>query len=182
MTRRRLDPQRLDVAWLAQEALSLQGQWALPELPRLQQSQSLPQDAEPSVVRWSVQGELRVVSGEEPQTWLHLQARTSVWLACQRCLVPMQQTLVVEQSIRFVRGEDRAEALDAESEYDVLALTQGLDLRELVEDEFLLALPIVPRHEVCPAADRQSPMGTSDVSDPHPFASLAGLKARPGTQ
>jgi uncharacterized protein len=32
----------------------------------------------------------------------------------------------------------------------VLALEPALDLKELVEDELLLALPLVPRHEVCP--------------------------------
>ena len=32
----------------------------------------------------------------------------------------------------------------------MLALSRALDLRELVEDELLLALPLVPRHEVCP--------------------------------
>ena len=32
----------------------------------------------------------------------------------------------------------------------MLALEPALDLRGLVEDELLLALPLVPRHEVCP--------------------------------
>lgn len=181
MTRRRLDPQRLDVALLAQEGLTLQGEWPLPELQRLQQTQCLPQDAPASAVQWSARGELRPVSGEEPQTWLHLQARTTVWLACQRCLTPLRVDLAVEQPIRFVLGEAQAEALDAESEHDVLALVPVLDLRQLIEDELLLALPIVPRHDTCPTPVRLAAEDAASVEAPHPFAALARLKAGPGT-
>ena len=60
----------------------------------------------------------------------------------------------VERRIRFVDGEDAGGALDADSDDDVLALTPALDLHELVEDELLLALPLVPRHEVCPSRCR----------------------------
>ena len=62
----------------------------------------------------------------------------------------MRVPLHAERRIFFVDGEDAAAALDAESEDDVLALTPALDLAELVEDELLLALPLVPRHEQCP--------------------------------
>ena len=54
------------------------------------------------------------------------------------------------RSIRFVHGADLAQQLDEESEEDVLALSAALDLRELIEDELILALPLVPRHDVCP--------------------------------
>lgn len=182
MTRRRLDPLRLDVTVLAKEGLDLHGEWPLGELPRLQQSQSLPQDAPATVVQWSARGESRTVSGEEPQVWLHLRARTSVWLACQRCLAPLRVELEVDPSIRFVRGEDRAEALDAESEHDVLALVPVLDLRQLVEDELLLALPIVPRHAACPAAVMPVSAGGAEAAAPHPFAALARLKDGPGSR
>lgn len=180
MTRRRLDPQRLDVALLAQEGLTVQGEWPLPELQRLQQSQCLPQDAPVSAVRWSARGELRPVSGGEPQTWVHLQASTTVWLACQRCLAPLRLDLAVEQPIRFVRGEAQAEALDAESDHDVLALVPVIDLRQLIEDELLLALPIVPRHDACPTPARPALEDASGDETPHPFAALARLKAGPG--
>ena len=58
--------------------------------------------------------------------------------------------LGVDRRLFFVAGEDAAAALDTESDDDVLALEPFLDLRGLVEDELLLALPLVPRHEVCP--------------------------------
>jgi uncharacterized protein len=88
--------------------------------------------------------------------------------------------LQVERRLRFVHGEDAAAQLDAQSEDDVLALTRALDLRELIEDELLLALPIVPRHEVCAeplpvAIDAEADAPAGDPA-PGPFAALAALK------
>ncbi len=114
--------------------------------------------------------------GAETQTWLHVEAETRVTLECQRCLRPVDVELKVNRSFLFVSGEDAAARLDTDSEDDVLALTRALDLRELIEDELLLALPIVPRHEVCPTPLR-APVG-DEVADnkPNPFAVLMALK------
>jgi len=59
----------------------------------------------------------------------------------------------------------------------VLAITRALDLRDLIEDELLLAMPIVPRHEVCPEPLVAAAGDDGLVEDkPNPFAALAGLK------
>ena len=120
------------------------------------------------------------MSGEGPQTWLHLRASTPVWLTCQRCLAPFRLDVAVERPIRFVRGEDQAEALDAENEYDVLALVPVLDLRQLIEEEILLGFPIVPRHDDCPTPTLHEPQDDAEAPMPHPFAALARLKPGPG--
>ena len=91
----------------------------------------------------------------------------------------MQTPLHIERRLFFVEGEDAAAALDAESEEDVLALTPSLDLHALIEDELLLSLPIVPRHEICAApidlgAGRETL--PDDEAREHPFAALAALK------
>lgn len=110
------------------------------------------------------------------QTWLHVEAATPVVLECQRCLRPVEATLKVNRSFLFVPGEDAAAQLDTDSEDDVIALTRALDLRELIEDELLLALPIVPKHETCPTPLR-APIDGDLVDDkPNPFAVLAALK------
>lgn len=157
------------------------------ELPRLQQSQQLPQDWTPAPVEWSVRGETRPVVGDAPQTWLHLHAQATVWLTCQRCLNPVFAELSVERPIRFVRGEDQAETLDAESEDDVLALAPTLDLRTLIEDELILALPIVPRHDECaPAANpgmsvaASAATGAADDERIKAFGALAGFRPKRG--
>jgi uncharacterized protein len=62
----------------------------------------------------------------------------------------------------------------------VLALERALDLHELVEDELLLVLPMVPRHETCtPPAGAATPPAPADDAQaaPHPFAALAGWRA-----
>ncbi|MDQ2927379.1 MAG: YceD family protein, partial [Pseudomonadota bacterium] len=77
----------------------------------------------------------------------------------------------------FVEGEDAAAALDAESEDDVLALAPAIDLQSLIEDELLLALPLIPRHDVCPEPLVQAVGGDVKPSpEEHPFAALAALK------
>ena len=103
-------------------------------------------------------------------------AATHVSLECQRCLKPVDVPLQISRQFLFVHGEDAAAQLDADSEDDVLAITRALDLRELIEDELLLAMPIVPRHETCPeplvAAVDDEPV----EEKPNPFAALATLK------
>ena len=109
--------------------------------------------------------------------WLHLAADVRLALCCQRCLGPVEETVGVDHALRFVHGEAQAAELDAELEDDVLALERWTDLRELIEDELLLALPLVPRHETCPTP---LPVPQDDEPEPevpaHPFASLASLK------
>lgn len=132
-------------------------------------------------VAWSVRGEQRAQRGSEPQTWLHLRADAQVSLTCQRCLQPVQASLQVDRWIRLVRDEELAASLDAESDDDVLALGGRLDLLELVEDELLLELPLVPRHEQCPTSlptVAASVEFDEPVEKPNPFAVLAALKGK----
>jgi uncharacterized protein len=181
MATREPDPLQLDVARLAAEDGLLHGQWPGESLPRLLESQTLAPQARAAAVGWRARGERRRVPGGVTQTWLHLELNTEVLLTCQRCLQPLPVTLAVAPSLRFVAGDKQAEAEDAESEEDVLALTRSLDLRELAEDELLLALPLVPRHASCPSPLPQNPdavveppEGESQVLNP--FAALAALK------
>jgi uncharacterized protein len=179
MKSRPVDPRHLDVEAFAKEGGALDGAWPLPSLERL--ADAAHPDARPSeadLARWHAEGERRAVRGGEPQTWLHLRADARLALVCQRCLGPVEAAIESQRSFLFVAGEDAAAQLDADTEDDVLALTRALDLRELVEDELLLALPLVPRHELCPEPlpvrdDDELPAGEER---PNPFAALAALK------
>src|SRR5690606_12845544 len=119
------------------------------------------------------------------QHWLHLRVEATFPMVCQRCLTPVDVPLQVERSFRFVPDEATAETLDDEAEEDLLALSREFDLHELIEDEWLMALPVVPRHEVCP---EPVPMVSSDedfdaasADKPNPFAALAALRTgKPG--
>lgn len=171
---RRLDPRRLDVVALAEAGGALDGEWPLAELPRLQHDALPWPDGTAPAVTWQVQGSRRAVTGGEPEIRLALQAATLLRLTCQRCLQPMEQPLAVDTRLRFVRDEALAEKLDDNDEEDVLVLTPALDLRELVEDELILALPLVPRHEHCP---QPLPTSAGDDALPDADAPAQGLGA-----
>lgn len=179
MSERDFDPLRLDVAALAKAAGELGGKWPLGQFVRL--AGSVVRDAAPAdhvEVSWQARGELRPMRGGEAEVWLHVAASTNLTVECQRCLRGVDVALSIERRFLFVHGEDSAAQLDADSEDDVMALTRALDLGELIEDELLLALPLVPRHEVCPIP-LQAPLTESqgpDFEKPNPFAVLAVLK------
>jgi uncharacterized protein len=91
--------------------------------------------------------------------------------------------VTVDRRFRFVAGDDEAARLDEESEDDVLVLQARLNLLELLEDELILALPLVPRHATCPepllAPAGGEPEGMPDEEPaPNPFAVLAALRGR----
>jgi uncharacterized protein len=180
MTRRVHDPRRLDVEALAADGATLEGAWPLAELGRLCADHPADAPAPSGDVRWQARGERRGVGGGPPGIWLHLRATARVVRSCQRCLRPMEVEAAVDRWFRFVDDEAQAATLDADSEEDVLALDRALDLRELIEDEVMLELPMVPRHERCPtpaAAPRAAAQG--DDAAPHPFAALAGWRGKP---
>jgi uncharacterized protein len=176
-------PTRLDVTAFARAGALLEGALPLAHLPRLAQGTAAPADADPGEATWRARGQWRQPLGDQPQIRLALEARAPVWLTCQRCLQPVALELAVQRTLRFVPSEEEAARLDeAEEEEDVLALPRTLNLHELVEDELILALPLVPRHEACPEplpyepqAEPPQPQAEA-LEAPHPFAALARLK------
>lgn len=181
MKARENDPRRLDVERFASDAQRLEGQWPLVGMQRL--AGACHPDAPPAatdLVQWQASGERRRVGAGESHAWLKLALDAQVKLTCQRCLGPVDTPLRFERWLHFVAGEDQAAALDAEAEEDVLASTHALDLHQLAEDELLLALPLVPRHEICPhplPAQTVDP-ALEESAAPNPFAVLAGLGRR----
>jgi len=177
MAARPLDPKRLDIAAFAALGGDLGGEIAVAAMARLAAATLPPADGSSRPdVQWRATGERLPLAGAGVRPSLLVSAAADVTLECQRCLRPMRVALRAERRIFFVEGEDAAAALDAESDDDVLALTPALDLPELVEDELLLALPLVPRHDVCPEPLPRALRDEADAAEDHPFAALAALK------
>ncbi len=176
-TDRRFDPRRFDVQSFATGEASHAGEWPLATLPRLAASGMAPSIADAPPVLWSVRGARRKLVNAGVHPALALAADATLSMQCQRCLEAVEVPLHIERELFFVEGEDAAAALDEESEDDVLTLEPAIDLHALIEDELLLALPLIPRHEVCP---RPLVQATGDdletAPDEHPFAALAALK------
>jgi uncharacterized protein len=169
---------RLDVKAFAQAGGRLSGHESLLKYERLaQEAKGLHPDLK---VDWEATGELRTALGGMAQVWLHLKVQASFPMECQRCLTPVDVLLEVDRAFRFVADEATAEALDDDTEEDLLAMSREFDLRELIEDELLMALPVVPKHDECPTA---VPLESSDddfeeanSEKPNPFAALAALR------
>jgi len=170
--------QRLDLKAFAQAGGQLTGPTPLSNYERLLQEATRP--AGDRQVTWTAKGEMPVDASGQGQIWLHLQARLVLPLMCQRCLEVADTELAVERSFRFVLTDEQAEAEDELAEEDVLVLSREFNLQVLIEDELLMALPVVPRHEVCPKAvtlSVQDPEFDAAMAEkPKPFSALAGIK------
>jgi len=169
-------PQHLDVEAFATSQSALSGEVDLQGMPRLRAdcAEDVAGKAE-----WSVQGELRQARDGQAASWIHLQAKTKVPLTCQRCLKTVEQALEVDRSFRFVKDEVTADAQDDESEEDLLVLSKDFDLLALVEDELLMALPLVPMHTSCQsehAPTSPDDSGANADAKPNPFAVLATMR------
>jgi uncharacterized protein len=121
-------------------------------------------------VRYAVQG----VRDERGRPALEIGVRATLQLRCQRCLAPLAFE-VDEQALLVLAGsqaEIDAEPLEVDAP-DRLVAKRDMDLRVLVEDELILALPYAPRHEDCAAGTEGG-----DRTASSPFAGLRGMMQR----
>ena len=138
----------------------------------------------PGMVRYAVQGRRSKVG----KLQLVVQIQALLVLECQRCLGDLlfsidRQTvfeLVVRES-DLDQSELEGEDLDAPEK---IMGSASFSLLDLVEDEMILEVPYVPRHETCPenigSADAKARV--SDLPEqaerPSPFAVLGQLKIK----
>ena len=101
-------------------------------------------------------------------------------MTCRRCLKPV--TVVLESSIRWGLVFSESEMQDVEKDLDPILVEEGqIPLRQAIEDELVLLLPIMPIHESC-KSEWISDSETIDISEnKSPFAVLAALKNEQGS-
>lgn len=172
-----LSPPRLDVKPAGESCVQLAGQDVLQNYQRLMdETQGL---GGSNVVDWSVRFETRAGSTGQAQAWLHLQAGLTLPLTCQRCLRAVEVPMQIDRWFKFVETEAQAQAEEDDFSEDVLVLSRDFDLMALIEDEVLMDLPVVPRHEVCPEPVKLV-VADADFeaapAKPNPFAALSQLK------
>ena len=174
-----LQASRLDMQAFAQAGTPLVEITLLLNMERrVQEVQALEPD---STVNWEARAELRSGATAEGDVWLQLVAKTSVPLTCQRCMGTVDIPLDVNQWYRFVATEDIAMAED-DSEEDLLVMEPRFDLLAVLEDELLMALPLVPMHDECPfpavMQAGEDALAEPASDKPNPFAMLAQLKKK----
>jgi uncharacterized protein len=103
-------------------------------------------------------------------------------LRCQRCLEAVTYPVDIDLSLALVVSEDQADRLP--EGYEPLFFdSTTLSLITLIEDELLLALPIVAMHPEDECSANKTAVSNRAETDPalekpHPFASLAQLKGK----
>jgi uncharacterized protein len=187
MRKQTFKPRRLDVEAFARAGQRLEGRIALDALPRLAGGVAGAGNPQAPWADWQVEGWLTQPLAGEAVCRLKLSASAVVELTCQRCLQPLTHPVTFTTTLRFAADEDAAQALDeASDDEDVLALTRALDLQELVEDELIMALPLIPRHGSCslPAAAQADAVMSAPGPQPggtrRPLAALGAMLAGSG--
>jgi len=140
-----------------------QGVWPLKDFQRLRDMLA----SEAGEVTYRVQG----TRDERGRPALQVKVEGTLQLRCQRCLEPLPFEVKVEDLLVLAAtlSEIHAEPADAYAP-DRIVAGKEMPLRDLIEDELILALPYAPRHEGCaPGAAAREERGNS------PFASLRGL-------
>lgn len=108
-------------------------------------------------------------------------AKTSLTLACQRCLEPTERAMAIDVDGIVVVSDAEAAAVPRAWE-PIMADSETLDLHALIDDELILALPMTVQCDrpECRAA-YESKQETSEPAPtrekPNPFAVLSSLKS-----
>ncbi len=156
------------------EGLPVQPESDLPKAPGM--------PGAPGVVVYRVRG----LIGKDGKSYLSLLVQTRLVLDCQRCLGPLVLPVDHEAEFELVRNDSDLDAgateLDAE-DFDRPEKVVGsprFDLAGLIEDELILEVPFIPRHEQCPGAGGEplGPQGDEPAERESAFAALAALKSK----
>ena len=126
-------PDRVDCAHLADDAAVLQRVYTLGEMPRLQ---DLLADA-----RGSVHAKFAFANVDSGRAGATVTVDACPQLICQRCLQGFAYSAAGSSEIEFSSGPERA-APDSQRE-PYVAESGLVSLRELAEEELLLALPLI---------------------------------------
>ena len=170
-----MDIQYVDTYELTRAGHEIRGQAPIDQFERL--IEDLPDQAD-TMVSWTIKGEMDSFG----QRFLHVHVVAAPLLECQRCLKPLEWAVDSQNRLEVVNSEaalnvDDGMDADPDDAIERILGSQRLDVLALVEDEIILSLPYVPKHDVCPSLPEpleEEP--ESDAVRPSPFAVLDQLK------
>ena len=167
-------PLTIDLARAAQKRLDYQGVYAPELVARLAETVvSVDSDVECTMSFAIDNQRLAVLQGT---------ADVQVTLSCQRCNQSFPHAVHVSYCFSPVSSDEQAEALpEAYEPVDINDFGE-IDLLAVIEDELILALPVVPVHdsEHCEVSEADMVFGElpDEAQKPNPFAVLASLKRK----
>lgn len=162
-------PEHIDPFRFAEQNLGLTGTVKIADMQRLRFTLN------PSNEVVSVN--LQFGIDEQKITFLKGHLETQLPLQCQRCMEPFVYEIITDFILGIVNTLDEANALPERYE-PALAKEGHLALRELIEDEIILNLPIIPRHEPeeCKIKLPLTDAGWEQEKSKNPFHVLESLK------
>lgn len=161
-------PEFIDPFRTAEQGVHIDGVVKLADMPRLSSHLATADDTAAVHLHFGVEQKVTFVKG---------QVKATLVLQCQRCMEPYHCEIISDFVLGVAKTLDEANALPAQYE-PALTLEGQLALRELIEDELILNLPIIPRHEpeVCKVVLPLRDSGWKEERANNPFDVLASLK------
>ena len=161
-------PDRVDVARQVQAQRTFEGSLPLASMQRLRGSLA---DTE-GEARYSIE------FGRDGLgiAFLALRVEAALPLSCQRTLETFAYRVAIDQRLGLIASESEEASLP--EGYEPLLVADGqLDLADVIEDELILALPVVPLKPGAPLEWKDAPVDEeADEQRPNPFAVLGSLK------
>lgn len=157
-------PGVIDGLQFARGAQAVRGVLGMEQLPRVAELQGATEG-----LAFGVRGGMR--DDGKPCLWISVSGELR--LVCQRCLGQLIFPLSIEAEL--VLTQNAREIEEAQDDVDRVLASRAMSVAQLVEDEVLLSLPMVPRHDRCVAA-----LSEGREAKASPFGVLTELRRKPG--
>lgn len=130
-------PQLIDPIECLQQQQVFEGTLDSNNLPRLSEVLSEANTAIPY--------ELTFSRDEQGRCIVHCKITTCLIVVCQRCAGAMELPVTIDSSLCVIANDRQAEKLP--NRYEPLVTEEGMvDPTDVIEEELLLAIPMIPRH------------------------------------
>jgi uncharacterized protein len=160
-------PERVDASRMVQARRTFEGKLPIASFQRLRGSLA--------AVEGEANYDLEFGRDELGVAYLAVRVDAELALTCQRTLEVYRQPVHVDQRLGLIGEESEEAALPPG--YEALLIADGtVNPADVIEDELILALPVVPLKPGAPLEWHDE--GAEEEGEPNPFAALAGLKKK----
>jgi len=168
-------PKQIDPFKFAQNGRELEGEITVAELPRL--VSALHDD------KGTVNVSMRFDIDRLGTPYMVGKFDATLTLTCERCMGPMPESFSIDCMLALVKHEKLVETLADQYEPWVIEGHDPVALTDVVEDELILALPLVPRHDSDCLPEEAWFSGEKEIEEKaekpaSPFAVLSALKSK----
>ena len=172
-------PTRLDHNQMASQARLLKGEVPISQLQRF--------GAMLADVDGNIDLELSFSKGKHGRTLILGRARVAVGLICQNCMQLFRESLDCGINLQVVSSDKENDFFEDDTD-TIVCENMEISLADLIEDELIMSLPMIPRHNENGCHDNEYRQGDSEivvdeVNKTHrPFAGLAAALKKQDNQ